>query len=101
MGGRTLNVAFAEPKASDQQGLVQQVKVSACWRLRPGTLLSRLSLECCIMHYFGGAAAGACMLQAVYVGNLPAGATDAKLKELFDAFAGSEASRLLRNLHLL
>ncbi|KAK9905524.1 hypothetical protein WJX75_001554 [Coccomyxa subellipsoidea] len=48
MGGRTLNVAYAEPKGADQVP-TQQVK-------------------------------------SVYVGNLPASATDAKLKELFEQF---------------
>ena len=37
------------------------------------------------------------MLQAVYVGNLPASATDAKLKELFDTFAASEVGSSLHH----
>ncbi|CAL8471852.1 g11394 [Coccomyxa elongata] len=48
MGGRTLNVAYAEPKGGDQVP-AQQVK-------------------------------------SVYVGNLPASATELKLKELFEQF---------------
>lgn len=82
MGGRTLNVAYAEPKGADQVP-AQQVKVKR--KCKHGDC----ALGCVCVSTVHSTTLGLtlCMLlQSVYVGNLPASATELKLKELFEQF---------------
>lgn len=123
MGGRTLNVAYAEPKQHEQQQAQQQQlqaqpKVRRPCRLphrylrcciydlaaRRGNTALGVNRACCIMEEAKGSTERegldlAASAQVIYVGNLPNTANETNLKELFDTFSGGEVH--LQPMHML
>ncbi len=101
MGGRPLNVAFAEPKQIEQQQQPAQPKVSmrhlqdtrvSLWDCTYAEVVLESHWEpVCKTSELPSCAAH---VQVIYVGNLPNTATETNLKELFDTFSGGEVCSL-------